>query len=392
MSWCVAGAALAVLITPAPARAQLGTEWVQYDPASMVQLDDAVGSDILPGTVTSASNAGATFTNENGIETFTLFNPASNRCERRMRNDYSSGRRQFEGEVRVSPPTNDESIQQVWGGASANATTQMIRAFSENNGTLKRYTSTVLATNIYNAWVRINVIHDVEANTVRTYINGVFKTVADGQAPSSWYHKYGCYGSLRTPSAKVEWRNVKHFRDGRPPPDNGFDAGAAPDPPDAAAAVVDGRVDGAGGGGSPGSGGAGGAAGRGGSDGAAAGGAGGASGSGGAGGAGGASGSGAVGGAGGASGGGGAGGAGNSGGAGGGARGGSPGAGVQGGAGTEEPPPVGKSAGPGGCGCRTGGAAGGTGLVAILGPLALALLRRRARQRVGPRGGDPGAA
>jgi hypothetical protein len=335
MSWCVA---VVMLSAAAPARAQLGPGWVQYDPPSMVQLDDAVGSDILPGTVTSASNAGATYTNENGIETFTLFNAASNRCERRMRNDYSAGRRQFEGEVRVSPPTNDESIQQVFGGASANATTQMIRAFSENNGTLKRYGSTVLATNIYNTWVRINVIHDVEANTVRTYINGVFKTVADGQAPSTWYHKYGCYGTLRTPSAKVEWRNVKHFRDGRAPSDNtSTDAGPAPDAaPDAAASAVDARVDGA-----SGSGGSGGAAGGGGRDAA-------------------------------------AGDASGSGGAGGGTGGAPPVTGGQGG--SEEPPPAGRRASQGGCGCRTGGAGDTSlGLLGVL--LALSLLRRSARSR-----------
>jgi MYXO-CTERM domain-containing protein len=309
---------------------------VQFDPPSMVQLDDEVGSDILPGTTTSATNAGATFTNENGIETFTLFNPASNRCERRLRNDYSSGRQQFEGEVRVSPPTNDESIQQIFGGASANATTQMIRAFSENNGTLKRYTSTVLISNIYNTWVRINVIHDVEANTVRTYINGVFKTVADGQAPSTWYHKYGCYGSLRTPSAKVEWRNVKHFRDGRPPSDTA-DAGAAPDAPPAA---VDARgsdsaaTDAASGGRDAAMTGTGGAGGGGGGN--------GGSGGGGSGGTGGAS----------------------------------LDAGAQGGAGGEEPPPVRTSAKAGGCGCRTGGSSRGTVVVPLLVLLAVALVRR----------------
>jgi hypothetical protein len=264
-----------VLLSPGSARAQLGRGWVQYDPPSMVQLDDQVGSDILAGTTTSASNAGATFTNQDGIETFTLFNPASNRCERRMRNDYSSGRRQFEGEVRVSPPTNDESIQQIFGGAAANATTQMIRAFSENNGTLKRYGSTVLATNIYDTWVRINVIHDVEADLVRTYIDGALASTAPGQAPSTWYHKYGCYGSLRTPSAKVEWRNVKHFRDGQSPPDGESgdagtgdvtgapDAGASgPDasgtPADAGAPDLGGGAGGSGGGGGNGGAGAGG--------------------------------------------------------------------------------------------------------------------------------------
>ena len=33
-----------------------------------------------------------------------------------MQNTYLTGRHQFEGEVRVSPPTDDESIMQVFGG------------------------------------------------------------------------------------------------------------------------------------------------------------------------------------------------------------------------------------------------------------------------------------
>jgi MYXO-CTERM domain-containing protein len=342
-----AGLALVVgaLVCPASAWAQLGRGWVPYEPPSMIQLDDQVGSDILPGTTTTASNAGATYSNQDGIETFTLFNPASNRCERRMRNDYSAGRRQFEGEVRVSPPTNDESIQQIFGGAADNATTQMIRAFAENNGTLKRYGSTVLATNVYGTWVRINVIHDVEADLVRTYIDGVLKATFPGQAPSTWYHKYGCYGSLRTPSARVEWRNVKHFRDGMPPSDGDPRDAAAGDvagPPDARPpgnapdASVGADAGGGGGGGSGGSAGCGG----------------------------------------GGSGGGGGGGGGGSGGGNAGASGGS-------GGGAAAPPTGNGStvADPGGCSCSIRGAVAPAGVVALIALIAPALLAHRRRRR-----------
>jgi MYXO-CTERM domain-containing protein len=142
--------------------------------------------------------------------------------------------------VRVSPPTDDESVMQIFGGNSG-ATTQMIRAYNVGGGTLRKVPgSVVLAENIHGTWIKVNVIHDVGGNFVKTYINGKLVTMGDGEATNAgtdgWYHKYGCYGTLRTGTAKVEWRNVKHFRDGDAPSGNApppADAGAKPTPADA---------------------------------------------------------------------------------------------------------------------------------------------------------------
>jgi len=224
-----------LLLAPASARAQVGTGWVSYDPPSTIHLDGSAGIESYPGTSTNLKNEGASFTNEGGIETFIMFNPISNRSERRMQNTYLTGKRQFEGEVRVSPPTDDESIMQVFGGNSG-ATTQMIRAYNTGGGTLRKVPGSVLlAENVHGTWIKVNVIHDVGANFVKTYINGKLISTGDGEATNAgndgWYHKYGSYGTLRTPMAKVEWRNVKHFRDGNAPPGNGnpVDAGTSAD-------------------------------------------------------------------------------------------------------------------------------------------------------------------
>jgi hypothetical protein len=224
------------------ATAQVGTGWVQYDPPSQIHLDGPNGIQTYPGTSTKLENEGATFTNQGGVETFALFDPISNRAERRIQNTYLTGRRQFEGEVRVSPPTNDESVMQIFGGNSG-ATTQMIRAYDDGGGTLRKVPgSVVVASNIHGVWLKLNVIHDVEGNFVKTYLAGKLISTGDGEATNAgtdgWYHKYGCYGTLRTGSAKVEWRNVKHFRDGTPPAGDApppSDAGAPPAQPDAAA-------------------------------------------------------------------------------------------------------------------------------------------------------------
>jgi hypothetical protein len=205
-------ASVAVLLLGSAAQAQVGGGWEQYNPSSTIHLDGSDGIETSPGSSTNLKNEGASFTKADGIETFTLFDPISNRAERRMKNEYTSGKWQFEGEVRVSAPTNNESVMQIFGGTSG-ATTQMIRAYDVDGGTLRKVPgSVVLATGIHGKWIKLNVIHDVEADNVKTYVNGKLIATGPGEFPAKWYHKYGCYGSLKTESAKVEWRNVKHFR------------------------------------------------------------------------------------------------------------------------------------------------------------------------------------
>jgi hypothetical protein len=203
-----------MLMTAREGSAQIGGGWQEYNPSSKIHLAESDDIKTKPGNVTSASTKGASFKKSGGKETFRLTDPISNRSERRMQNDYTSGRRQFEGEVRVSGPTNNHSVMQIFGGIEP-ATTQMIRAYSSKGGSLRKVPGSVeLATGIFGKWVRVNVIHDVGANTVKTYINGQLKATGSGEAPSRWYHKYGCYGTLNTSSAKVEWRKVRHFQQG----------------------------------------------------------------------------------------------------------------------------------------------------------------------------------
>jgi hypothetical protein len=142
-----------------------------------------------------------------------MLNTTSNRVERRMQNDYTTGRQQFAGEVQLFPPTDNECIMQIFGGTQTGATTQMIRAHAADNGSIRKNPGEVLiATNVWGKWVRINVIHDTFANTVQTYVNGTLMATGSGDAPGPWYHKYGDYGTVTTGTAKIEWRNVMHYK------------------------------------------------------------------------------------------------------------------------------------------------------------------------------------
>ena len=197
-------AAVVLLGSAAVAPAQVGSGWTQYSPSSTLQNDDPNG---------------CSYTNSGGIETFRMFNPVCNRIERRVNNNYTTGQRQFQGEVRVSSPTNDEAVHQVFGRDNADdgsAPAMHIRAYSASGGQLTRSGwagSKTLVSGVYGTWVRVNTVHNTVANTIDSYINGSLKDAGyPGGGNVNHYTKYGAYGTLRTSSAKVEWRNVRHFR------------------------------------------------------------------------------------------------------------------------------------------------------------------------------------
>ncbi|SMD26143.1 polysaccharide lyase family 7 protein [Kibdelosporangium aridum] len=211
--WTVAVAAAMTVTLPAPAMAEpIGSGWTQVNPAKKIQVvSGGVNHPHNWNTTTHAEKPGASYDRSGGVETFRLLSTKSNRVEVRVQNDYRTGLRQFEGELRVTAPTNDESCMQIFGNDGAGATTLMIRAFSANGGELRDGSSRVLTSGIYNKWVRINVIHDGTANKVSIYVNGALKITRSGP-PGDHYFKYGVYGTLKTASAQTQWRNVKFYQ------------------------------------------------------------------------------------------------------------------------------------------------------------------------------------
>ncbi|XP_010030383.2 citrate-binding protein [Eucalyptus grandis] len=112
------------------------------------------------------------------------------RTEIRIRGyDYSSGVWQFEGYGYVPCGTSGVCIMQVF-GASPQATTLMVRVY---NGSLYYYRNPILLENIYDRWFKLNVIHNVNASTVKIYIDGQLKMVAPGRGGASHYFKFGVY-------------------------------------------------------------------------------------------------------------------------------------------------------------------------------------------------------
>ncbi|WP_410673719.1 hypothetical protein [Amycolatopsis sp. cmx-4-68] len=214
----VAAAALAFPATDASAApispldpAVIGTGWTQVDPAKTIQVvSHGTAHPHDWATTTQAAEDGVSYSRSGGIETFKLLSKSSNRVEVRVHNDYKTGLRQFEGDLKVAAPTEDESCMQIFGNDGPGATTLMIRAYAADGGTL-RGLGKVLATGVFGKWVHINVIHDATANKVSVYIGG--QLTATGSGPTgTHYFKYGVYGTLQATNAQTQWKNVKYFQ------------------------------------------------------------------------------------------------------------------------------------------------------------------------------------
>ncbi|KAK1662766.1 hypothetical protein QYE76_050928 [Lolium multiflorum] len=142
--------------------------------------------------------------------------PGGARTEIKINKVYSSGVWQFKGEVYVPTGTSGASIMQIFGAApERQATTLMLHVY---DGSLTFYHDLhrVLAENIYNRWIRLNVIHHMATRNVTVYVDGHERLSYRGPgAPSApHYFKFGVYKqSHHHPSQVMEsrWRNVAVF-------------------------------------------------------------------------------------------------------------------------------------------------------------------------------------
>ncbi|XP_020246276.1 citrate-binding protein-like [Asparagus officinalis] len=103
--------------------------------------------------------------------------------------DYSSGVWQFQGYGFVPNGTSGTAIMQIH-HTTYGATVLMLMVVHDQ---LKFYHSTVVESNIYDRWMRLNVIHDVDANKKTVFIDGVKKLQTEGNVPYTYYFKCGVY-------------------------------------------------------------------------------------------------------------------------------------------------------------------------------------------------------
>ncbi|XVF37197.1 hypothetical protein REPUB_Repub19eG0125300 [Reevesia pubescens] len=142
------------------------------------------------------------------------FKPGSGtrpRTEIRIKgHDYSSGVWQFEGHAYVPKGTSGVTIVQIHGAAEG-ATTLQLRIYE---GNMRYYRYNLVATDLYDKWFRVNVIHDVGKGKITVFLDGEEKFVVKDQGPGDLYFKCGVYAAPANSSNYMEsrWRDIKLFK------------------------------------------------------------------------------------------------------------------------------------------------------------------------------------
>jgi len=134
------------------------------------------------------------------------------RSELRMKNDYTSGRHQFEGDVYIVSGSVGTDIMQVFGGAT-NATAIMLKIHSGSSGTIKRYDNETLMTSAYNKWIHVNVQHDADNGKIYVYLNNTLKGTFADRGNATHYFKCGVY-NISGSKSETRWKNVKYWKNG----------------------------------------------------------------------------------------------------------------------------------------------------------------------------------
>jgi len=195
-----------LLLSAGAARAQIGSGWTSMSIGGFIdyEVDDVHHQH----SISSFSLTSMYYTKGTSSETFGLKTSHSNRVEHDTDSHYSSVRRQFQGNLQIFSGISDQSCVQIF-NAPASGPILMIKGYGSSSGTLKKQGgSVVIATGCFGVTERINLIHDLNANTMAVYVNGSKKWSGGGGAGGSFNLKYGLYGSFNS-ATKTIWSSVK---------------------------------------------------------------------------------------------------------------------------------------------------------------------------------------
>src|SRR5262245_40982265 len=148
----------------ARAQAQIGSGWTRFYPSSFI--DFGCGGDHIHKDLASSIrvNGGSyTYNSDTGIETVRLYDNSCNRVERQNDEHYTSGKRQMQGDLKISQ-VSSQSIHQIFHGTTGPY--MMVKGYTSNGGELRKLSgSVVLASGISGVFVRYNHLHQVGSYT-----------------------------------------------------------------------------------------------------------------------------------------------------------------------------------------------------------------------------------
>ena len=204
-----------MLVDSGIAGAQLGTGWTKLT-LTQDYIDTQSMGRHARHPIASFTTSGARYEKDGTTETFELYDPSFNRVEHDTNYHYRTGKVQFEGTVQIYNGVNHQFIVQNF-NAAGSGPIMALSAFSRDGGVIiKQGGSVEVARNAFGRDIRVNIVHDLDANTLTVFIDGVQAWTGSGGAGGGGFNfKYGSYGSLNgSTSAKARWQNVQLFTGG----------------------------------------------------------------------------------------------------------------------------------------------------------------------------------
>ncbi|KAJ3499395.1 hypothetical protein NLG97_g377 [Lecanicillium saksenae] len=135
------------------------------------------------------------------------------RAERRYNDNYSSGVRQFSGDVKINSMTGSRiMLKQTFRGSGGGDGDPYFGLAIETGGNLYKVGGTPIAKGVatVGATVQVNTVHDVKKRRLSVYINGK-EMFRDNNAPEgTFYDKIGTYATnTGTGAISVTWSNIQ---------------------------------------------------------------------------------------------------------------------------------------------------------------------------------------
>jgi hypothetical protein len=122
---------------------------------------------------------------------FSMGSTTAPRTEMRWMQNWSTGERQWEGDVLVDSPTTHACIMQVKTDTPNGHEAIYLQV---DNGNLQNGPSPIIATGIVGHWLHLNVAYDTATRVARVWLNGCLIFTRTHPVDALWYFKNGVYG------------------------------------------------------------------------------------------------------------------------------------------------------------------------------------------------------
>ncbi len=139
---------------------------------------------------------------------FSVGNTTLPRTEQRFNPDYKSGEIQYQSYEMIPGNENSYCCFQIHtGDAESDAlgsTVFMLFVFTNNNGSVREYSGTQLATNLAGKWFQLNVDHNLNTGIIKVWINTNLVWTTPDNGAGDFYFKDGVYMQSHNPTYQMD--------------------------------------------------------------------------------------------------------------------------------------------------------------------------------------------